>query len=69
MSERPTVAVPEVFVGNSSIHDLFRPLRSMLTGRVAFQIGFIVSAMLFVTALAHADTITLNFDATPLGPE
>jgi len=66
MSERRMVAVPERFVAN----DLFinRPLRSIILGRVALQIGFIASAMLLATALAQADTITLNFDATPLGP-
>lgn len=61
MSKQITVAIPEMCI---LLHKLsWRLIRSMRPGRVAFQIGFIATAMLVATTRAQASTITLNFDS------
>lgn len=57
--------------GGNKLHSWRRAIalsHSILVGRVALQVGLMATAMLLATALAQAATITLNFDATPLGP-
>lgn len=63
--------IVKVLVRNSLVHIVFmlpRPCPSMIVGRVTYQAGFIVSAMLALAMVAQASTFTLNFDTPPLGP-